>query len=168
MLKRFAKLPRSVLRENDGHRLFELVATHIREQVERPAFTVNLKRLQSASAEAQTIYWLWLFQCEAGGGGIDAFVLNSLGSYTPQICDALDAVGADELVRRLKAAIPLARGRGAAFEQLSDQSWFDDLKPVAEVPTLSSLNEGVYPIVARLTDAAAAFIASNADAIFDR
>lgn len=166
MAKAFQKLPRSVLREKEGHRLFELVATHIREQAERPDFTVNLDRLRLAPAEAQTVYWLWLFQCEAGGGGIEVFVLNWLGIYSPQVCAALEKVGASELVHRLKAAIPHARASCADFNQLKDRSWFDDLEPAPEFPTLQSVDKGVFPVIGRLSDAAATFIASKADALF--
>src|SRR5215217_661102 len=162
----FKKLPRSVLRENDGHALFDRVANHIRDQVERPAFTVNLKRLQTVPAEAQTIYWLWLFQCEAGGGGIEVFVLNHLGLYSPQTCAALDAVGATELAGRLRAAIPHARRSAPEFERLEDQSWFDAIRPVPAFPTLQSVDKGVYPIIGSLSDGAATFIKSNADALF--
>jgi hypothetical protein len=79
--KTFHKLPRSLLTTTGVHRLFELVAKAIAIQVEDAPFRENLGRLAETPVEAQTIYWLWRFQCEAGGDGFEGFILQALGIH---------------------------------------------------------------------------------------
>jgi len=175
----FRKLPRSLLQPEKQDRLFELAAEGIREQVEDPPWVPNADRAAAIPPEAQTVYWLWLFVCEASGNGIEVFILNSLGECSPQVHAALKAVGAKEFVRRLEAAIPLAREWAAEFTMLPDQSWFNQFTPVAEFPTLRSIDDkgpgrdagpgrfGVYALFDPLRDAADAFIRANEHVLFE-
>jgi hypothetical protein len=163
----FQKLPKQLLATDDKHRLFELVATEIREQVEQPLYQKNLERLAAVPREAQGIYWLWLFQCEASLNGIEDVILQSLGKYSAQIHEALTMVGARELARRLEAAVPLAREWGADFTTLPNQSWFDQFAPMPEFPTLEAVNENVYPIIDSLDDLVTAFVRSNEQVLFE-
>jgi hypothetical protein len=170
----FQKLPNQLLSKEDKHRLFELVATNIREQVEQPLYQRNLDRLAAVPREAQAIYWLWLFQCEASLNGIEDFILQSLGKYSPQIHEALTMVGALELGRRLEAAVPLAREWAAEFTTLSDQSWFNQFAPMPEFPTLQSVDrptpqsgeKDVYTIIESLDELVGAFIRSHEQVLF--
>jgi hypothetical protein len=164
---KFQKIPRSILTTDHPHRLFELVATSIRGQVEDPLYEVNPARVAAVPPAARTVYWIWLFQCEASLNGIEAFTLQALGTYAPQIHAALTAVGAKELVRRLEAAIPHARECDAEFTTLPDQSWFNRFVPVAAFPTLQSVDKGVYPIIDSLDGLVVAFFRSNEDALFE-
>jgi hypothetical protein len=111
----FRKLPRSLLQPEKQDRLFELGAKFIRAQVEDPMWYPNAERAAAIPQEAQTVYWLWLFVCEASLNGIEVFILEPLGEHSREVHAALTAVGAKELVRRLEAAIPLAREGPAEF-----------------------------------------------------
>jgi hypothetical protein len=169
----FRKLPRSLIQRKKQDRLFQLAAEDIRKQVEDPPWIPNADRAAAIPPEAQTVYWLWLFVCEARGNGIEAFILNSLGECSPPIHAALTAVGAKEFVRRLEAAIPHARESCAEFTNLPDQSWFNQFAVVAEFPTLQSVDDlgsvrfGVYDLFDSLREAADAYIRSNEHVLFE-
>jgi len=165
---KFRKLSRSLVETASDQRLFESVCDEIAAQVESRPFTVDPDKLASVPDEAQTLYWLRLFEAEAGNNGMEVFILNSLGVYAEQIHTALKAVGAGELVRRLEAAIPFAlANHGADFERLPDLSWYKQFPPSREYPTLQSVDKGIYPIVDSLTDAVAAFIRRNEKILFE-
>ncbi|HSZ59784.1 MAG TPA: hypothetical protein VK797_29340 [Tepidisphaeraceae bacterium] len=164
---KFRKLPYSVLENKRPHRIFELVATHVGEQVENRRSEPVQSRLERIPMEFQVVYWLWRFCCEASLNGFEVLTLQSEGIYLPQIHASLEIVGATELVRRLEAAVPHARrARGAEFNTLKDKSWFDQFAPNPAFPTLQSVDEGVYPIINGLTDQVFAFVKSNARAFF--
>jgi hypothetical protein len=114
----FQKFPKSLLQNE--RRLFEIVAERIQEQVESPRCEPMAERLAIIPAAGRTVYWLWLFNCEAGCGGMDVFILNARGVYAPEIHAALEAAGAGELARRIEAVIPAARRSSAEFKQLKD------------------------------------------------
>jgi hypothetical protein len=151
-----------------NQRLFEAVWKEIAAQVEDRRFIINPDRVASIPIEAQTIYWLWYFQAEAAANGLEVFLLQSLGIYSPQIHAALQAVGSKELVRRLESAIPLARECSCAeFGRLPDQSWFERFHRASEYPTLQSVDWGIYPIFDTLTSEVVAFIMANASVLFE-
>src|SRR5689334_3691987 len=93
--------------------------------VEHRASRLNAERLDAAPPEAQAVYWAWQFSCEAGGGGMETFVLNNLGKHAPEVHAALVAVGACELAQLLGIAVVTAlRSSHPEFERLPDTSWF--------------------------------------------
>jgi Domain of unknown function (DUF4375) len=164
---RFNRLSRSLFSEAGDQRLFESVWEAIASQVEDKTSDVNLGKLATVPAEAQTVYWLWRFQAEVACGGLEVFVYEWLGMYSPQIHAALKEVRAQELLRRLEAAIPFALGRPSAeLSHASNQVWFQQFAPVSEYPTLQSIDKGIYPIVWSLTDAVAAYIRRNEGILF--
>jgi hypothetical protein len=163
----FKKLPGSLLKISDSKQLVDAVTKQIEEQVEHPPFTVNLHFLALAPEAAQRIYWLWRFQCEAGISGMDVFILDSLGVYSPQIHSALKTVGATELAHFLEAAIPLAREGPAEFKRLPDQSWFNQFRRRGEFAELHLMNKAVFTLVDALTDLMAAYIRMNGSDLFE-
>jgi hypothetical protein len=164
----FRRLSRALLGPENQSRLFELAAMDITAQVEDPPHRRNPDRALALPCEARTVYWLWHFFKEAKSGGMEVFILEPQGKYASQMHAALVNVGATELVRRLEAAIPLAREEGVAeFSTLPDQSWFEQFRPVPDFPTFQSINEGVFPIIQTVLDMAAAFIRSNQNALFE-
>jgi hypothetical protein len=165
----FRRLSRALLGPENQSRLFELAAKDITAQIEDPPhYRRNPDRAAALPCEARTVYWLWHFFKEAQLGGMDVFILEPEGIFAPQIHAALVNVGATELVRRLEAAIPLAREAGVAeFSTLPDQSWFEQFRPVPDFPTFKSINEGVFPLIQSVLDMAAAFIRSNENALFE-
>ncbi len=104
--------------------------------------------------------------------GIEVFLIDSLGDCIPQVHEALAMVGAQELVRRLEAAIPWAALGSAEFTLLPDQFWFNQFRPVPEFPTLQSVDrpqsgETVYKVIHGLADLVAAFIRANEEVLFE-
>lgn len=162
---RFQKLPRKLLAPMRPRQLFTLVAEEIGRQVEN-ATGVDAERIESAPFSGQVVYWLWRFSCEAGVCGLDVFLLNDLGIYAPQIHDALEVIGAKELVRRIEAAIPWALRSCAEFKLLKDRSWFEQFEPIPEFPSLTSVNKGVYAFVRAIRQPTEAFIITNAEELF--
>jgi Domain of unknown function (DUF4375) len=165
---RFNRLARSLLRAANDENLFESVWKEVASQVEDETSDVNFANLARVPVEAQTVYWLWRFQAEVAYGGLEVFVLQSLGIYAPQIHAALKEVGAHELLRRLEAAIPIALKEGSAeLSRAPNQVWFQQFAPVLEYPTLQSIDKGIYPIVLSLTDAVATYIRRNEGILFE-
>src|ERR1700733_9927387 len=93
---------------------FQELAQHICLQAESPPCVTDLARVAALPVEARTLYFLWMFCAEAGGGGIEVFLLEPHGVFTPQVHEALQLVGASELVERLEAGIPHALASGSA------------------------------------------------------
>ncbi len=164
----FKKLPRVLLDSARGQRVFESVSKKIAAQVENSTSTVNIQLVSALPPAAQTIYWLWRFQCEVGVCGMDIFVLDPLGVYAPQIHHALQTVQASELLRRLEVAIYHARQGPAEFKKLSDQSWFAQFNASAEFPSLESVNEGIFSLAHTLTDFAVQYIRTHGSDLFER
>jgi hypothetical protein len=137
-------------------------------QVEDQSFVANRERLAAIPIAAQTIYWLWRFQAEAGHGGLEVFVLDWLGIHSPQVHAALKSVGAQELALRLEAAVAIARRHHCAeFTRLEDQTWFGQFPPNPEYPTLQSVDRGIYPLIDALTDAVVAYIEASRCVLFE-
>lgn len=162
----FKKLPGSLLQTGRAQRLFEAVWKGIAAQVEDRPFVLNSDRLAKIPVEAQTIYWLWRFQSEAGAGGFEVFVLDSLGINAPQIHAALKMIGATDLAQRLESSVALARNGPAEFKKLPDQTWFNQFTAATDYPTLQSIDNGVFPAIRSLTDTVAKFIRSKANILF--
>jgi hypothetical protein len=163
----FQKLPKSLLETRKNHGLFEAVARGIRLQVEDPPYAVNMLQLAQIPYPAQAVYWLWRFQCEAGVCGIDVFVLNRLGVYSPQVHSALKAVDAIALALLLEKAVALARDESAEFRQLPDQSWFEQFSRTTDFSDLHLLNKPVFSLMDALSDLVAAYIRANEADIFE-
>jgi len=164
----FRRLSRSLLQPDKQDRLFELAAMNITAQIEDPPHRRNPDRAAALPCEARTVYWLWHFFKEAQLRGMEVFILEPEGLFAPQIHAALVNVGATELVRRLEAAIPLAREVGMAeFSTLPDQSWFEQFRRVPNFPTFESIDEGVFPLIQSVRDTAAVFIQSNERILFE-
>jgi hypothetical protein len=165
---RFRKLPKAARQKaKSPQQVFQVVAKNIGEQVKNPDGRADAERIEQAPFPAQVVYWLWRFQCEAAGSGIGTVLVDHLGIFTPQFHASLKEVGADELVRRLEAGIPLAKQVYAEFTRLHDQSWFEQFKPNPEFPSFQAVDKGVYPIVSSLTDLVAAFIDKNEGDFFE-
>jgi hypothetical protein len=162
----FQKLQRSLLQAKHNQRLVGDVAELIAQQVEIKPDGLDPDRLRQIPGEAQTVYWLWRFECEAGISGMDQFVLDWLGIYSAEIHSALKEVRANELVRLLEVAISLARDGPAEFRRLADQSWFNKFARKPEYPTLDTLNKPTFALMNGLTDLAANYIKSNERVFF--
>jgi hypothetical protein len=165
---RFRKLPKAAREKaKSPQQLFQAVAQNIGKQVKNPDGRVDAERIEHAPLPAQVVYWAWRFQCEAGGSGIGTLLVDHLGIFAPQFHISLEKVGANELIRRLEAGIPLAKQVHAEFTRFHDQSWFEQFKPDPEFPSLQAVDKGVYPIVSSLTDLVAAFIDKNEGDFFE-
>jgi hypothetical protein len=162
----YRRLPKRLLSAYPSHRVFEILAKHISEQVESPPYTVDLARLAQMPREVQTTYWLWRFVCEAGIAGMDVFILNSLGIYSSNIHAALIAIGAKELVANLEAAVAFARDAHAEFTRLASQEWFDQFSSYGPFNSLQSINRPTFALIDGLRDAVATFIQQNEGKLF--
>jgi hypothetical protein len=164
----FRRLSRALLGPENQGRLFELAAKDITAQIEDPPHRRNPDSAAALPCEARTVYWLWHFFKEAQLGGMEVFILEPESLFASQIHAALVNVGATELARRVEAVIPLARESGVAeFSTLPDQSWFEQFRRVPDFPTFESINDGVFPLVQSVKDAAALFIRSNESILFE-
>ena len=109
---------------------FQELVEHIRPQAESQPYVTDLARAAELPEQARALYFLWIFQAEVGGNGIECFLLEPSGHFAPQAHEALRLVGASELVARLEAGIPHALGSGCAeFSVGSDLAWFRQFQP---------------------------------------
>src|SRR5436190_22090671 len=95
-------MPRTIYDGLKPSRVFEAVTRHVERQLQGGRSGESLPR------EAWFVYVLWRFSCEAEGGGLEVFILNDSGMLAPAVHEALLAVGAHELARRLEAAVAIA------------------------------------------------------------
>ena len=74
-------------------------------------------------------------------------------------------IGADELVERLEAAIPLSLEWSPEYTRLDDYSWFTRFKPSAKYPTIKSIDTlETYKLIGDdLRDKANTFINNHMD-----
>src|SRR6185437_4026044 len=101
----YRKMPLSLFRTFKERQQFPKVAEHICEQAEDSQRAPKLESVERMPPAVQTIFWLWRFICEAEGGGMEVFLLQNAGFYTPQVAAALKVVEANELLRRLLAGV---------------------------------------------------------------
>ena len=164
----FKKLPRSLLAAEYPQVLVESVHDAIAQQVEQVRYCVAPEQVATLPEPGQTVYWARYFECEVACNGFDYFILEPLGIYAQPIHAALRALEAHELVRRLEACIPLARGTECAeFTALADQSWFEQFALDPDFPTLESVNDGGFEAADQLSEFTAAYIKSNAHVLFE-
>jgi hypothetical protein len=164
--KHFRKLPRSILALQSQQGQFHAAAEAIAAQVENRRCEVVAARIERVPVEAQVIYWLWRFACEAGVCGLDAFLLDSLGVYSPRIHGALEIVGAHDLMKLLEEAVAHARRGSAEFVTLRDRSWFEQFTPVPQYPTLESVNGPTFNRIRELTGRVATYMKENRSVLF--
>jgi hypothetical protein len=120
---------------------FQEMAEHIRPQAESDPYVTDLARVSELPCEARALYFLWMFYAEVGGSGIENFLIQQLGIFAPQAHEALQLVGASELVERLEAGIPHALASGSAeFSAVSDLTWFRQFRANPTYPTLQSVD----------------------------
>ena len=142
---------------------FEEIVQHIQPQAESQPYVTDLARIADLPPPARALYFLWMFYAEVGGNGIECFLLEPHGHFTPQAYEALRLVGAVELVERLEAGIPHALATGCAeFGTGSNLDWFKQFHPNPNYPTLQSVDVDIYDLVAdNLRDKANAFVEAN-------
>ena len=162
---KFKRLPKSLLRSKRPRQVYEQIAQQVIDLGEDRSSNPDLEILASLPVPAQTVYWVWKFSSEAGICGMDVFVLQHLGIYSPQIHAALKEVGAHELARLLEAAIPLARH--AEFKQLRDQSWFKQFRPTNKFSKIAQLNEPTFALERGLDALVMAYIHAHEDVLLD-
>ena len=143
----YQKLAREKFESTPRQYWFEELATHIALQAESPPYVTDLDLVANLPREARAIYFLWMFACEVGGNGIECLILQQQGLFTPQIHEALQLVGATELVERLEAAIPHAIECAAEFTFGPDMAWFRQFGYNSKYRTLQAVDIGIWNFV---------------------
>jgi hypothetical protein len=143
----YQPFPREEFESTERDLWFQELAEHIRPQVESAPYVTDLARATELPREARALYFLWMFYAEVGGNGIENFLLQQLGIFAPQAHEALQLVGASELVERLEAGIPHALASGSAeFSAGSDLTWFRQFHGNPKYPTLQSVDADIYDL----------------------
>lgn len=159
----YQKFPRDTFESTERTLWFQELAEHIRPQAESDPFVTDLARTADLPREARAVYFLWMFYAEVGGSGIENFLLQQLGIFAPQVHEALQMVGAFQLIERLEAGIPHALASGSAeLNTASDLTWFSQFRAVPKYPTLQSVDVGIYELAGDdLQEKANAFIEAH-------
>ena len=156
----YQPFPREKFESTEPTLYFQEMAEHIRPQAESDPYVTDLARVSELPCEARALYFLWMFYAEVGGSGIENFLSQQLGIFAPQAHEALQLVGASELVERLEAGIPHALASGSAeFGAVSDLTWFRQFRVSPTYPTFQSVDTGISDLAGDdLRDRANAFI----------
>ncbi len=167
--RKFKRGPKSILNRPHEHPIFQFTGEHVRGQAENPRTGLpDPGRLAAMPKPARTVYFLWIFRCEAAANGLEVFILNGLGCFSREVHAALKEVGARELAQRLEMAIALARHACAEFKRLPDTTWFEQFDAEPRYATLHALDEdGTYDLVENLTATVVAYIRVHRRALFD-
>ena len=121
----YQPFPRDKFEDTERGLWFQELAEHIRPQAESQPYVTDLARTALLPRQASAVYFLWMFSAEVGGNGIENFLLEQIGVFAPQVHEALQLVGASELVERLEAGIPHAPASGSAeFSASPELTWF--------------------------------------------
>ena len=156
----YQPFPRDKFESTERDLWFQELVEHIRPQAESHPYVTDLARAAELPQQARALYFLWMFYAEVGGNGIECFLLEPQGHFTPQAHEALRLVGASELVARLEAGIPHALASGSAeFSAGSDLTWLRQFRVNPKYPTLQSVDVDIYDLVGDdLREKANAFI----------
>lgn len=158
----YQPFPRDKFESTERELWFQELAEHIRRQAESQPYVTDPARVAALPREARALYFLWMFYAEVGGGGIEYFLLEPQGLFTPQAHEALRLVGASELVERLEAGIPHALASDAEFTAGPDVAWFRQFPVNPKYPTLQSVDDNIYDLAGDdLREKADAFIESH-------
>jgi hypothetical protein len=84
----YQQFPQTKFEELNPDWRFQELAQHISLQAESPPFVTNPALVSALPSEARTLYFLWMFYGEAGGNGIECFLLEPHGIFTPQVHEA--------------------------------------------------------------------------------
>ena len=142
----YQKFSRAQFDKTERRLWFQELAKHIAPQAESRPFVTDLNRLADLPREVRAIYFLWMFGAEVGGNGIECLSLQQQGLFIPQMHEALQLIGAVELVERLEAAIPHAIASEAEFTFGPDISWFRTFRHNPKYSTLQSVDIGIWKL----------------------
>ncbi|HYO62687.1 MAG TPA: hypothetical protein VER08_03420 [Pyrinomonadaceae bacterium] len=158
----YQPFPREKFESTERDLWFQELAEHVRQQAESRPYVTDMERIATLPREARALYFLWMFYAEVGGNGIEHFLLEPQGLFTPQAHEALRMVGASELVERLEAGIPHALASDAEFSAGSDVAWFRQFRANPKYPTLQSVDDDIHDLAGDdLREKANAFIESQ-------
>ncbi|WP_189397961.1 DMP19 family protein [Arenicella chitinivorans] len=137
-----ARLPQAVKYEkiskdellNNGEPIWNpVLCTHIQNSISLAYDESDADLVDALPEPVKHLYYLWAFQCEVGGNGIDSFVLQRSAHEIKGCYQALQIVGDEKLAAAL--AVGIARTIESDEEGLaeyrytaSDLSWFDTFK----------------------------------------
>jgi hypothetical protein len=158
----YQKLAHETFENTPRQYRFEALANHIAPQAESRPFVTDVDLAANLPREVRAIYFLWMFFCEVGGNGIECFILEQLGHFTPQVHEGLQLIGATELVERLEAAIPYAIESRAEFTLGPNMVWFRQFGRNAKYRTLQAVDIGIGKLIQNdIVEKCNAFIETN-------
>ena len=151
------------------------LAEHISEQLELSYDESDAQKINAFPASIQDLFYLWGFECEAGGGGIEVFILQQSAHEIKGAYNALSNIGANELKSALSSAIALTIDAGEDDESYAeyresgaDLSWFKQFSGKANFEDLASIDDefDVFTIIEEdLEQQILAYIERNMDEI---
>jgi hypothetical protein len=118
----------------------------------------------------KNLYYLWWFQCEAGGNGISGFVLQSNSHHIKGAYLALKAIAENSLSKLLGHAIAMTIDQdeyGAEYcESAPDLSWFRGFTDKSSFQEIESIDrKETYDQIDQLDDLIVKYITENIEEI---
>ena len=121
---------------NNGEPIWNpVLCNHIQNSIPLAYDESDADLIDALPEPVKHLYYLWAFQCEVGGNGIEPFVLQRAAHEIRGCYEALQVVGHAVLAEALAAGIALTTESDEADEGLaeyrytaSDLSWFDTFK----------------------------------------
>ncbi|RBP49922.1 DMP19 family protein [Arenicella xantha] len=146
----YEKISKQVLYKGSEPIWNPVLCTHISNTVQL-GFDENDRAILEALPEPiMHLYYLWMFQCEVGGNGIDSFVLQGHGHEVRGCYAALQAVGHKKLVEALGMGIALSLepdedGSISAeyAHNVANLSWFNAFKGSSSYKELHEIDDAM-------------------------
>lgn len=124
------------------------LAEHISGQVELCYDDSDAERIAELPTSIRNLFYLWGFECEAGGGGIEVFILQQSAHEIRGAYEALSNIGANRLKSALSSAVAMTISASEDDESYaeyreseSDLSWFKQFSDKNSYEDLASIDE---------------------------
>ena len=131
----YQKIPPDELLKNGEPIWNPVLCNHIQNSIPLAYDESDADLIDALPEPVKHLYYLWAFQCEVGGNGIEPFVLQRAAHEIRGCYEALQVVGHAVLAEALAAGIALTTEsdqEGEWFAEYrhtaSDLSWFDTFK----------------------------------------
>ncbi len=165
----FKKMTHEQFDQIEEFLLFQEISDFISKQVEDDPYDFSPEKISQLPQVAQNIFYVWWFSCEVGGNGYEDYLLQHAGKDAPGAHAGLRAMGADFLLKRLEAAIPISIEWEPEYTTLEDWSWYKQFKLNPEFPSIETIDtmEMYNEIAESLTQKAISYILNNKDILVE-
>gem|GEM_PF-5105524 len=169
----YTKIPKEQLLEKGIPAWNPVLADHIDNTIKVNWDEDDVQIIHALPEVINNLYYLWWFQCEAGGSGISGFVLQSSSHHIKGTYLALEVIGQTSLLKLLGHAIAMTiddkeeKYCAEYCYSAPDLTWFKMFTDKSRFQELDSIDqdENTYELISQLDDYIVKYINDNIDEI---